>query len=209
MGFANAAHRKVHESLVFSRRVERLTRTLDELLPASATILDVGCGSGLISSKLRQLKPARQFLGIDVVERDACLIDCQMYDGKAIPFEPASFDYVLFVDVLHHTRDASDLLAQAARIARRGVLIKDHECESLLDYYTLAAMDWFGNAQYGVALPNNYLSSGEWYQLFERIGLSEARTVTDVGLYPFPFSLIFGRKLHFVSLREVKRTQVG
>jgi SAM-dependent methyltransferase len=202
MRLANNAHRKVHQSLVFSRRVEKLTRTLDALMPASATILDVGCGSGLISWNLQQLSPGRQFTGIDVVERDTCMIPYQIYDGDVLPFAPASFDYVLFVDVLHHALDAERLLAQAKRIARQGIVLKDHYCESALDYYTLALMDWFGNAQYGVSLPNSYKSTREWRELFGRLGVHEIRTVTDIGLYPVPFNLIFGRGLHFVSILE-------
>ena len=203
MRLANEAHRKVHANLVSSRRVEKLTQTLDALIPASATILDVGCGDGLISWNLHQLQPQRQFVGIDVVERATCMIPCQMYDGDTLPFTPASFDYVLFVDVLHHTPDAEKLLVQAKRIARRGIVLKDHYCESGLDYHTLALMDWFGNAQYNIALPNNYKSTSEWRELFRRLGLRERRTITDIGLYPLPFGLIFGRGLHFVSLHEV------
>jgi SAM-dependent methyltransferase len=200
MRMANKAHRKLHQSLAFSRRVERLTRTLDALMPASASILDVGCGSGLISWNLQQLSPGRQFTGIDVVERDACMIPYQIYDGDALPFTPASFDYVMFVDVIHHEINAERLLAQAKRIARQGIILKDHYCESRLDYYTLALMDWFGNAQYGVPLPNSYKSVREWRELFGRLGIHEIRTVTDIGLYPVPFNLIFGRGLHFVSI---------
>jgi SAM-dependent methyltransferase len=209
MSFANALHRKVHATQVFSRRAEKLTRALDKLLPAAATILDVGCGNGVISWKLRQMSPGRQFTGIDVVERDTCMIPCSMYDGDTIPFAPASFDYVLFVDVLHHTPDSEKLLAQAARIARRGIVIKDHYCESVLDYRTLALMDWFGNAQYGIALPNDYKSTRQWRELFGRLGLREIRTETEIGLYPFPFNAIFGRRLHFVSLHEVSRSPGG
>lgn len=203
MRLTKKAHRRVHSSLVFSRRVERLTRALDALIPASAKILDVGCGSGLISWNLQQLSSRREFVGIDVVERDTCMIPCQMYDGDKLPFGPASFDYVLFVDVLHHTPDAESLLAQAKRIARCGIVVKDHYCESGLDYRTLSLMDWFGNAQYGVALPNNYKSTREWREMFGRLGLREIRTVTDIGLYPFPFNMFFERGLHFVSLHEV------
>jgi SAM-dependent methyltransferase len=197
---ANKAHRKVHQSLVFSRRVEKLTRTLDALIPAAATVLDVGCGGGLISWNLQQLNPGRQFTGIDVVKRNTCMIPYQIYDGDVLPFAPASFDYVLFVDVLHHAENVERLLAQAKRIARQGIVLKDHYCESRLDYYTLALMDWFGNAQFGVPLPNSYKSIREWRELFGRLGVHEIRTVTDIGLYPAPFNLIFGRGLHFVSI---------
>jgi SAM-dependent methyltransferase len=124
------------------------------------------------------------------------------YDGKTIPFPRKAFDYVLFVDVLHHTTAAEDLLLQAKSIARRGVVIKDHYCESRLDYYTLAFMDWVGNAQYGVALPHRYRAAAEWQALFARSGLQPVRTLEDLGLYPGLFDAVFGRNLHFVSLLQ-------
>jgi SAM-dependent methyltransferase len=164
--------------------------------------LDVGCGNGVISWNLGQLHSGRQFTGVDVVERDTCMIPCQMYDGEVLPFAPASFDYVMFVDVLHHTTNVERLLTQAKRIARKGIVMKDHYCESRLDYYTLAFMDRVGNPQYGIPLPNNYKSVSEWRELFGRLGVHEIRTVTDLGLYPVPFNLIFGRGLHFVSILE-------
>lgn len=199
---ASAAHEAIHYKLIFSRRVEKLTQALDSLIPASASILDVGCGNGLISSKLRRLSPGRDITGIEAAEREACLIPCRTYDGKTIPFPPDAFDYVLFIDVLHHTTAAEDLLMQAKRIARRGILIKDHYCESRLDYYTLAFMDWVGNAQYGVALPKRYKAAAEWQAMFARSGLQPVRTLEDIGLYPGPFDAVFGRRLHFVSLLE-------
>ena len=200
MPIAKRAHDAIYRRLVFSRRVEKLTQALDSLIPASASILDVGCGNGVISWKLRQLQPGRDFTGVEILERETCMIPFRMYDGKTIPFGPDTFDYVTFVDVLHHTDEAEDLLRQAKRIARRGIVIKDHYCESRLDYYTLAFMDWVGNAQYGVALPHRYKAAAEWQAIFARLGLRQGRTLEDIGLYPGPFNAVFGRKLHFVSL---------
>lgn len=202
MPIAQRAHDAIYSKLVFSRRAEKLTQALDSLIPASASILDVGCGNGVISWKLRQLHPGRDFTGVEVHERESCMIPCRMYDGKTIPFEPNSFDYVMFVDVLHHTTEAEDLLRQARLIARQGIVIKDHYCESRLNYYTLAAMDWVGNAQYGVALPNRYKAAAEWQAIFARLGLRQARTLEDIGLYPGPLDAVFGRKLQFVSLLD-------
>jgi glycosyltransferase involved in cell wall biosynthesis/SAM-dependent methyltransferase len=200
MPISTGVHEALHNKFVFSRRVEKLTQAVDALIPFSATVLDVGCGNGLISYKLRRLSPSREVAGIDVLPRENCMIPYQSYDGKTIPFPPDAFDYVLFVDVLHHTTDAEDLLRQANRIARHGVVIKDHYCESRLDYYTLAFMDWVGNSQYGVALPHRYRSLAEWREMFAQSGLRPIRTLEDLGLYPGPFNAVFGRKLHFVSL---------
>jgi SAM-dependent methyltransferase len=200
MPILRSAHDAIYSKLVFSLRAEKLIQVLDSLIPSSASILDVGCGNGLISNKLRQLSPGRDFTGIDVVERENCMIPCRMYDGETIPFAAQTFDYVLFVDVLHHTTLAEDLLLQATRIARRGIVIKDHYCESRLDYYTLAFMDWVGNAQYGVALPNRYRAAAEWQAMFARMGLQQVRTLDNLGFYPRLFDPVFGRNLHFVSL---------
>jgi glycosyltransferase involved in cell wall biosynthesis/SAM-dependent methyltransferase len=202
MPISTAVHKAIHNKFVFSRRVEKLTRVLDSLIPASASILDVGCGSGLVAWRLRQLSPGREITGIDVLKREACMIPCQAYDGKTLPFSPGAFDYVMFVDVLHHTTTAEDLLLQAKRIARRGIVIKDHYCESRLDYYTLAFMDWVGNAQYGVGLPKRYKAAEEWRATFAGLGLRPVRTLEDIELYPGPFDAVFGRKLHFVSLLD-------
>ncbi len=200
MPVARTVHQAIHDKLVLSRRFRKLTQALDSLIPASASVLDVGCGSGLISYNLRQLSPGRGFTGIDVVERKTCMIPCRMYDGKTIPYPPEAFDYLMFVDVLHHTATAEDLLAQARSIARRGIIVKDHYCESRLDYRTLAFMDWVGNSQYGVALPNLYKSAAEWRAMFSRTGLRPDKTLEDIGLYPWPFDAVFGKKLHFISL---------
>jgi SAM-dependent methyltransferase len=204
MPIAGRVHDAIYSKLVFSRRVKKLTQALDSLIPASASILDVGCGNGAISWKLSQIRPGRDFTGVEVLARETCMIPCQIYDGKTIPFEPDSFDYVSFIDVLHHTTEAEGLLRQAKGIARRGIVIKDHYCESRLDYYTLAFMDWVGNRQYGVALPHVYKAAAEWQAIFARLGLWQARTVEGIRFYPGPFNALFGRKLHFVSLLKSK-----
>jgi SAM-dependent methyltransferase len=184
---------------VASRRIQKLTSSLDSVVPRSAAILDVGCGNGIISHNLRQLSSGRSFTGIDVLARKTCLIPCQIYDGNTIPFAPETFDYVMFVDVLHHMTEPEKFLAQAVRIARRGIIIKDHYSENGLDHQTLTVMDWFGNAQYGVALPNNYKSRAQWRRLFKEVQLREDFVKTDIPLYPFPANLIFGRNLHFIG----------
>jgi SAM-dependent methyltransferase len=199
LSISTVVHQEVHNKLVSSRRIQTLTSSLDSVVPRSADILDVGCGNGIISHNLRHLSPERSFTGIDVLARETCLIPCQIYDGDTIPFAPQSFDYVMFVDVLHHMTEPAKFLAQAVEIARRGIIIKDHYSENSFDHQTLTLMDWFGNAQYGVALPNNYKSRAQWRQMFNDVQLREDVIKTEIPLYPFPASFIFGRNLHFIG----------
>ena len=63
----------------------------------------------------------------------------------------------------HHARAPESLIAEAARVARKAVIVKDHLAESPLDRLTLRMMDWVGNAPHGVALPPyNYASRETW-----------------------------------------------
>ncbi|MBF9030337.1 methyltransferase domain-containing protein [Rhodobacterales bacterium HKCCE3408] len=190
---------QVHARTVFERRVSAITDTLAPLLPAGARLLDVGTGDGRIAAMIAGRAPGASVEGIDVMLRPSTHIPVTLFDGKTIPHPDNSFDAVSFVDVLHHTDDPGALIAEAARVARRAVLIKDHLSETLLDHATLRFMDWVGNAPHGVVLPYNYASRSTWDRWFEAAGLEMDSFTTDVPLYPAPFSAIFGRGLHFVA----------
>jgi SAM-dependent methyltransferase len=163
-------------------------------------VLDVGCGDGLISALLQQKRSDIAVQGIDVLPRAQTHIPVEMFDGSRFPFASASFDAVLFSDVLHHTVDPAILLQEARRVARQHVLIKDHYREGLAANTRLRFMDWVGNARFGVALPYNYWTRQQWYAAWERIGLQPVQLVTKLGLYPKPADWVFGAQLHFIAL---------
>jgi SAM-dependent methyltransferase len=189
----------VHEKVVFNRRVGVLTQSLGALIPAGSTVLDVGTGDGQIAEGMAAVQPGVRVEGIDIMKRPTTRIPVTLFDGTTIPFADKSFDVVTFVDVLHHTDDAAVLVKEAARVARRAVVLKDHLSENALDHTTLKVMDWVGNAPHGVVLPYNYLSRARWEEIFDAAGLSIDRFETAVPLYPWPASAVFGRGLHFVA----------
>ncbi|MCU0908164.1 MAG: class I SAM-dependent methyltransferase [Rhodobacteraceae bacterium] len=194
-----AALRSVHEKLVFSRRVDVLARTLGDLVPPGSAILDVGTGDGQIAARIGAMQPGTTVQGIDVLLRPRTHIPVTLFDGATIPLPDKSVDVVSFVDVLHHTDDPDRLLAEASRVARTCVILKDHLAENGVNRLTLRVMDWVGNAPHGVVLPYNYASRQQWDDWFAAAGLRVDRFSTDVPLYPAPFSAVFGRKLHFVA----------
>jgi SAM-dependent methyltransferase len=199
MSFFQKIHRKVHGKAVFDRRIEVLTRTLADFIPANARVLDIGCGSGTLAKRIMALRPDISIEGIDVLVRPGTEIPVTQFDGDNIPWEDGHFDIALFVDVLHHTEAPARLLAEAKRVSRGGIVIKDHFREGVLADATLRFMDWVGNAQHGVVLPYNYLSDPEWRGIWSRLGLKVERLTDRVGLYPAPFSWLFDRRLHFVA----------
>lgn len=199
---ALSALKHAHHSAVFGRRVRVLAAALGAQIPDGASVLDIGCGDGSIASLIAQDNPSVTLQGIEFAARPTCRIPCTTFDGTTIPFPDGAFDVAMFVDVLHHTRGLAALLAEAARVSRRYVLIKDHLSESVLDFKTLQFMDWVGNKPHGVVLPYHYQGRQQWEQYFAQTGLTVRNWQSQVPLYPFPFSAIFGRSLHFVALLE-------
>jgi SAM-dependent methyltransferase len=192
-----------HRAIVFGRRARVLADALAPLIPAEArSVLDIGCGDGTIAGLLAQRRPELAIEGVEVTPRPTCNIPCRAFDGEQLPVPDRSFDVCLFVDVLHHTTDVTQLLREAARVSRSSVVLKDHLSESSFDHAALRAMDWVGNRPHGVTLTYNYPSLSQWQQHFASCGLEATRLSTALPLYPFPFSLLFGRKLHFVAQLE-------
>src|SRR5207245_10422303 len=129
-------------------------------------------------------------------------IPAERLDGRVIPYGNASFDVVMFVDVLHHTPDPMGLLREAVRITRRTILIKDHPLNGFLAGPTLRFMDWVANARHGIATPYNYWTRQQWFEAFATLGLTVKVWKTKLGLYR-PAGWLFGRELHFIACLDL------
>ena len=190
---------RVHEKLVFNRRARVLVDGIGALLPVESSMLDVGTGNGEIAKLIGERQKGTQVQGIDIMLRETTHIPVTLFDGTTIPLEDNSVDVVTFVDVLHHTNDPQILISEAARVARKAVIIKDHLSENVIDHLTLRLMDWVGNAPHGVVLPYNYAPRRDWDRWFSNAGLETDTFSTNVPLYAAPAKYIFGRKLHFIA----------
>jgi SAM-dependent methyltransferase len=187
-------------SWYFNRRIWVLSRALANAIPGRGSVLDVGCGDGQLALALMKLRSDLHVEGVDVVARPKTLVPVAQYDGVKLPFADKSFDYVTIVDVLHHTDDPTVVLSEASRVAREGVVIKDHLREGWLAQATLSFMDWCGNIGDGVPLPYNFLSRSEWQGAFFKSRLHTVSTTEKLGIYLPPGRWLFDRNLHFVSL---------
>ena len=189
----------LHKHLVFSRRTEVLARSIAELLPEKATVLDVGSGDGLIAKKIMARKPLLTITGIDVLIRKESHIPVKVFDGEHIPYPESSFDFVLFVDVIHHTVKQQGLLSEAARVAKHGVIIKDHYADSWWKHKGLGVLDWVGNRPHGVPLPYAFLNRTTWARLWTTAGLVKEKELLKINLYPFPLNRIIDWPWNFIA----------
>ncbi len=193
----------IHGRYVHDRRSRVLSRHLADIIPGNFSVLDVGCGDGLLAREISQARPDISLRGIDVLVRELTHIPVDRFNGKTIPCDDASFDGVLFVDVLHHSTDPMSLLREGLRVARKSIFIKDHLRDGLFADLTLRVMDRIGNARHSVSLPYNYWPKRRWHEAFETLGLRIAEWTTQLGIYPWPASWVFERSLHFVARLDV------
>lgn len=93
------------------------------------SILDVGCGTGVLLPALRQVCPGAVITELDFAEEmlrenagkwSAPHIRWVCADGLRLPFRPAAFDAVLCFGVLPHFADLDGALREIARVLRPG-----------------------------------------------------------------------------------------
>ncbi len=198
--------KQLHHRLVFVRRAKVLSETLLLLVnPGSKSMLDVGCGDGTISKLMMDNNPALEISGIDIMARPNSAIPVKLFDGEHIPYNDDSYDAVILIDVLHHVKQIKNMLEEAKRVSRKYIIIKDHLYKTAFDFRVLKFMDMVGNKPHEVALEYNYLKAAAWEAVFRELGLKRLIEKTNLPLYPFPFSMLFGRKLHFVCLLEIEK----
>lgn len=116
--------------LVLSGLYDRIARELATACPRG-TILDVGCGPGLLDVRLAQVAPESSVTGVDVepdmVERARAnaaglsgRVHFQLGDVADLPFPDGQFDLVFSTFSLHHWADPARGLAEIYRVLKPG-----------------------------------------------------------------------------------------
>lgn len=195
----NSAHKALHRLVAYNRRVRILSREIAGILDENASVLDVGTGSGDIALEIGKLRADVKIHGIDVLVRKDSAIPVTWYDGEKIPFSDSSFDCVILVDVLHHTPSPMSLLREAFRVAKKSVVVKDHNCDTGFNKRVMRFTDWFGNRQYGVQLLYNFWTESQWKEAWHQLGTTPSTMKTKIGLYSRVTRIVFAENMDFVA----------
>jgi ubiquinone/menaquinone biosynthesis C-methylase UbiE len=109
-------------------------RTLDELMASAEprSLLDVGCGEGVLVHRWALRMPQARVVGIDLEEesiqagwsqRQAPNLEYRRMGAETLPFEANEFDLATAIEVLEHVPDPEHTLAEMARCAGRHLLV--------------------------------------------------------------------------------------
>lgn len=107
---------------------------LDELLDRAAprSLLDVGCGEGVLVQHWAQRMPDSRVVGIDLDEpsiqagwekHQAANLEYRAMDAERLPFAGHEFELASAIEVLEHLPDPERTLAEMARCAQRHLLV--------------------------------------------------------------------------------------
>ncbi len=119
---------------VVRRLMAGFERTLDDLFKraAPASVLDVGCGEGVLSQKWAARPGIERVVGIDLEDpkleaewasRGHSKLEFRAMRAEQLQFADDEFDLVAATEVLEHVPDPEQVLAEMARVARRDLLV--------------------------------------------------------------------------------------
>lgn len=178
--------------------VDHFAEIVVSWVPHVRRVLEIGCGDGAVADRITAGYPQAEYLGIDVASQPgrrftgdttrASFVSCSSSVLRAS--NPAPYDLVLVVDVLHHIPDDQDrvgVLADAAALCGPGgtIVVKEWERTGSLAYGAGWAADRYisGDAQV------RYMTRGELFDLMER-GAPDLNRVLTTTVRPWRCNVV-------------------
>ncbi|MGR6467075.1 class I SAM-dependent methyltransferase [Rhizobium sp. PAMB 3182] len=115
-------HPRVHEGTDNSEAcIKRIVASIE-----GDSVCDVGCGTGALLSRIRQLGKFQRLAGVDFVIDDASRINGIEYVAakiESLPFADKEFDTVICTHVIEHILEYREAIAELRRITRKRLII--------------------------------------------------------------------------------------
>jgi len=178
------------------RMMAGFERTLDDLMGSAApgSLLDVGCGEGVLVHSWAQRMPQARVVGIDLEEesiqagwreRQAANLEYRVMKAENLPFADGEFELACAIEVLEHVPDPEHTVAEMARCASRHLLVSvpREPLWRMLNMARGAYLSELGNTPGHL----NHWSKRSFVRLLERHGeVVQARS-------PFPWTMLLVR----------------
>ncbi|HZI91993.1 MAG TPA: class I SAM-dependent methyltransferase [Thermoleophilaceae bacterium] len=170
--------------------------TLDELWTKAAprSLLDVGCGEGVLTEQWAESLGDARVVGIDLDDaklhaewetRRRPNLEFRTEEATRLPFADGEFDVATAIEVLEHVPDPEATVAEMARVAERWVLVSVPREPLWRGLNVARGAYWrtLGNTPGHV----NHWSKRSFVRMLSRLGtVEEARS-------PFPWTMLLVR----------------
>lgn len=181
---------------VVRRLMASFERTLTELfaIAAPTSILDIGCGEGVLTEQWAQRLGDGPVVGFDLEDpklaahwktRARPNLSFQTGDARRLPYADGAFELVAAIEVLEHIPDPDAVVAEMARVGRSHLLVSvPHEpLWRMLNVARGAYLRDLGNTPGHI----NHFSAASFKALLGRHGeVVQARS-------PFPWTMLLVR----------------
>jgi 2-polyprenyl-3-methyl-5-hydroxy-6-metoxy-1,4-benzoquinol methylase len=119
---------------VVKRLMANFERTLDELFTRATpeSLLDVGCGEGVLTHKWAERVAPGRVVGIDLEDatiqaewekRRAPNLEYRVMKAEQLPFADGEFELAAAIEVLEHVPDPAHTVAEMARVSSGHLLV--------------------------------------------------------------------------------------
>jgi 2-polyprenyl-3-methyl-5-hydroxy-6-metoxy-1,4-benzoquinol methylase len=120
---------------VVRRLMARFERTATGLLDRAAprSLLDVGCGEGVLTERWAARDAGREIVGVDLADPGLAVhwdarahlpnLRFAAMEAETLAFADGSFELVAAMEVLEHVADPGAALAEMSRVAARWLLV--------------------------------------------------------------------------------------
>ncbi|MBN1443962.1 MAG: homoserine O-acetyltransferase [Planctomycetes bacterium] len=154
---------------VWTRQRADLER-IEELIEPECRVLDLGCGRGVLLSRLLRSKNVRG-LGVEVVQENICeciergigVVDLDI-EGELDSFADQSYEYVVLSQTLQTLRRPDIVLQEMLRIGRRGIV----SFPNFVQWKSMLQMMLTGRTPLTEALPFRWYNSPNLHYLTMR-----------------------------------------
>lgn len=158
-------------------------------IPAAATVLDVGCGSGWATRLMAQSATSGKVIGIDIADeminvardssREFANVEYEVASAESLPFEDNYFSHVFSMESLYYYSDMEAALREIYRVTKNGGLFV-----TVIDLYleNEPSHQWIPTLK----VPVQLLGIPSYRELFERVGFTNVRDERLIDPTPVP-----------------------
>ena len=156
------------------KRVNTKIEQITKYLKPHETILDVGCGNGILCKGLRDM--GYEVSAVDI-NNNSFLPDVSpvIYDGEKLPYKDDEFDIIVLITVLHHATEPEKLLLEGKRVAKKLIIIEEIY-GSTIEKYWVYFVDSLFNFEF-FSHPHTNKTNTQWQDVFVEMNMVVSATV--------------------------------